>query len=55
MRLLTRRGQSVVEYAIVTVVAAASLALFFQLVRSATAHRMKDGADTFGHGLIYQP
>ena len=54
MRLVRSvRGQSVVEYTLVIVLAALALTAVFGYVRSALAHRMKTGADGIGHGMLY--
>jgi hypothetical protein len=50
-----RAGQSVVEYSILIVVTALALTLIFSFLRAAMSHRVKAGADAFGHGLIFQP
>jgi len=56
MKLLRhRQGQSIIEYSILMGIVALSLSLFFTFIRAATAHRLKGGADTFGHGLIFRP
>ncbi len=50
---LARRGQSVVEYAVLVVAVAAALVGMYGYLRSSLAHRMKGGADGIGHGLLY--
>lgn len=49
------RGQSSIEYVLLTVLAAAALASMFSYIRSAASHRFKSGADSMGHGLLYPP
>jgi len=53
LSLRRRRGQSSLEYVILTVMAAAALVSMFSYVRSAASHRLKSGADSMGHGLLY--
>ena len=48
-----RGGQSLVEYALLFVTAAAALAIFFGFVRNAMSYRYKSGADGIGHGMRY--
>ena len=48
-----RRGQSSIEYVLLTVLAAAALVSMFSYIRSAASHRMKSGSDSMGHGLLY--
>ncbi len=57
MRRLVRssRGQSMVEYAILIITAAAALMAMLAYVRAATMHRMKVGVDGIGHGVVYPP
>ena len=49
------RGQSALEYVMLTVMAAAALVSMFSFIRSASSHRLKSGADSMGHGLLYPP
>jgi hypothetical protein len=48
-----RLGQSTVETALLLLVVAAALVLFFSFIRSGVAGRLKAGSDTFGHGLLH--
>lgn len=52
---MSRRGQSLIEYGILILVAATSILFFFSFIRSAMSHRMKSGSDAFGHGMVYNP
>lgn len=47
------RGQSAIEHVLLIVLAAAALVSVFAHIRSAASHRMKSGADSMGHGLLY--
>ncbi len=47
------RGQSVIEYVVLIVAAAAALAAMFGFLRSSVTHRFKSGADGIGQGLLY--
>ena len=53
--LRNNRAQSVVEYTILVVFAAAALAYMFSYIRSASMHRMKVGVDGVGRGLLFPP
>lgn len=46
-------GQSAIEAAVLVFVAASALAVFFGFIRAAVSDRMKIGADSFGHELLY--
>ena len=50
-----RHAQTAVEYVLLTIAAAAALAYMFSYVRSAASGRLKSGADSVGHGLLYPP
>lgn len=50
-----RRGQSTVETALLLGAIAMALVVFFSFIRSSVSSRIKGGADTFGHGLLYTP
>jgi uncharacterized membrane-anchored protein len=52
-RRLTIRGQSTVETALLLAVVGLALVAFFGFIRNAMSHRIKVGADAFGHGLQY--
>lgn len=49
------RGQSTIEQALVFLAIGAALLIFFQFLRTSVSTRFKGGADTFGHGLLYDP
>ncbi len=46
-------GEATLETAVLLVIVAASLAVFFSFIRAAVSGRVKLGADAFGHGLLY--
>lgn len=50
-----RRGQSTVEAALLLGAVAVALVVFFSFIRASVASRAKGGADTFGHGMLYEP
>ena len=47
-------GQSMVEGILLLVLAGTALAFMFSFMRSAISHRMKNGADGVGQGLLYK-
>ena len=53
LRHRSARGQSVIEYVVLIVAAAAALAAMFGYIRSSMSHRFKSGADGIGQGLQY--
>ena len=55
LRLFTHsRGQSMAEYTVLIVAAVSALVAMFATIRSSLAGRMKRGADSVGHGMIYR-
>ncbi len=50
---MNRRGQSLIEYAVLILGAAIALATMYGMIRNAASHRIKTGADSFGHGMRY--
>lgn len=48
-------GQSTVEAALLLGAVAVALVVFFSFIRASVSSRIKVGADTFGHGLLYDP
>ena len=50
---MTRRGQSLLEYTVLIVGAAMAFVALFAMIRNASNHRLKTGADAFGHGMRY--
>ena len=50
-----RAGQSMIETALLLVGVVIALLAFFSFIRASVAFRIKTGADTFGHGMLYQP
>ncbi len=48
-----QRGQAMVETALLLVVVVAALVTFFSFIRASVSHRLKLGADTLGHGLLW--
>ena len=48
-----RAGQSIIETSLLMLVVVLALVTMFGFLRNAVSHRLKGGADTFGHGLLY--
>ena len=46
-------GQSAIEAAVLIFVAMTALGIFYGFMRAAVSDRMKTGADSFGHELLY--
>jgi hypothetical protein len=44
-----------VERALGFAVVVTALVALFTFIRDAVSHRLKIGADSFGHGLLYDP
>lgn len=53
IRWRARRGQSMLEAAILFGAVVAALLVFHTFIKTSVASRLKSGADTFGHGLLY--
>lgn len=41
------------ETAILVLSISVALLVFFNFIRASVSHRLKGGADTFGHGMLY--
>lgn len=52
---MTKRAQSLLEYAIYAAMFIAALAAIFFFIRNYAAGRMRRGADTIGLGEQYEP
>jgi len=53
MRRHRRRGQAAIELAILIAAGAVAAGVLLGFLKGAVSSRMKSGADTFGHGLLY--
>ncbi len=47
------RGQTLVEYAILIALTAATLTAMYGFIRSSLSHKLKTGADGIGQGMLY--
>ena len=52
-RIVPRRGQTIVEAALLLAIVAVALAALFSFIRASVSFRLKNGADAFGHGLLF--
>jgi len=54
-RVCRSNGQSSIESILLIAGVVGALLMFFAFVRSSVAFRIKTGADSFGHGMLYTP
>lgn len=54
MKMMTQRGQSMVESALLLALVAVALVGMFGYIRSSVAHRMKTSADGISQGRLYK-
>ena len=52
---MRRRGQSLIEYVLLIILAAGVAGFMFGYLRDSLSHHTKSGADGIGHGLQYKP